>query len=84
MDHEHHHRCTSTRDGQDLMGVLATEATTHEMIVTDTSVIAGQEGLRVGKSNNLECQTGPSNFPEDSSSSWSLARARGAEGWVLC
>jgi hypothetical protein len=51
------------------MRVLAMEATTHEMIVTDTSVTAGQEGLRVGKSNNLECQTGPSNFPEDSSSS---------------
>jgi hypothetical protein len=34
---------------------------------------AGQEGIRIGKSDSLEYQTGPSGFPKDSSSSWSLA-----------
>jgi hypothetical protein len=36
MDHGHHHRCTSTRDGQDLLRVLAMKATMHEMTVMDT------------------------------------------------
>jgi hypothetical protein len=37
MDHGHRHRCTSTQDGQDLLKVLATEATMQETAFTDTS-----------------------------------------------
>jgi hypothetical protein len=37
---------------------------------------------RIGKPDNLKCQTGPSGFPGDSSS-WSPARARSVEGWIF-
>jgi hypothetical protein len=36
------------------------------------------------KPDSPECETGPSSFPGDSSSFWSIARARGAEGWIFC
>jgi uncharacterized protein YijF (DUF1287 family) len=32
-----HHQCTSTQDGQDLLRVLATKATTHETVITGAS-----------------------------------------------
>jgi hypothetical protein len=37
MDHGLHHRCLSTRDGQDLLKVLALEAFTLETTFMDTS-----------------------------------------------
>jgi hypothetical protein len=46
-DHGHHCRCTSTRDGQDLLRVFAMEATTQEATVTGmsaTSRIGDPEG----------------------------------------
>jgi hypothetical protein len=43
MGHVHHHRCTFTQGGQDLLRVLATEATTHETVLTDTSATSRAE-----------------------------------------
>jgi hypothetical protein len=37
---------------------------------------------RIGKSDNPECQTRPSDFLGDNSS-WSPARARRVEGWIF-
>jgi hypothetical protein len=45
MVHGYHHRCTSTRDGQDLLRVLAMEATMQEMAAMDTSTISRVEKL---------------------------------------
>jgi hypothetical protein len=49
MNHGHHHRCTSTQDGQDLLRVLATEATTQETTIMDTSATSRIERPRVRK-----------------------------------
>jgi hypothetical protein len=84
MDHGRHCQCTFNRDGQDLLRVLATKAIMQETAITDTSPPVGQEGLGPRKPDSLEYQTEPSGFSEDSSSSWSPARAKGTEGWILC
>jgi hypothetical protein len=52
MGHGHHHRCTFIQDGQDLLRVLAMEATTQETVVTDTSAIS-----RAEKASGQENQT---------------------------
>jgi hypothetical protein len=43
----------------------------------------GQEILGIGKLDSSKCQSGPSGFPGNSHNSWSLARARGADGWIF-
>jgi hypothetical protein len=51
MDHGHRRQCTSTRDGQDLLRVLAMGATTQETAVTNTSAtirIGGPLGRKTG------------------------------------
>jgi hypothetical protein len=53
MGHGHCHRCTSTQDGQDLLRVLATEATMRETDITDTlptSRIERPQGRKIGQS----------------------------------
>jgi hypothetical protein len=53
MNHGRHRRCTSTRDGQDLLMVLVTGATTQETTVTDmsaTSRTGGPQDRKIGQS----------------------------------
>jgi hypothetical protein len=53
MGHGHHHRCTFTQDGQDLLRVLSIEATTQEMPIMDTLTTSRAEkpqGKKTGES----------------------------------
>jgi hypothetical protein len=71
-----HRRCTSSRDGQDLLRVLATEATTQETAGTEVSFTSRTEGLQGRK-------TGWSGSPEDSSRLKIVVQVVGAQGWVF-
>jgi hypothetical protein len=79
MVHGCHHRCISTQDGQDLLRVLAMEATTQEMSATDTSAISKAEKLQSRKTRQSECQTGSFGFPGGNDSTWSPAGAEGTQ-----
>jgi hypothetical protein len=53
MGHGHHHQCTFTQYGHDLLRVLPTEATTQETVVTNMSATSRAEksqGRKIGQS----------------------------------
>jgi hypothetical protein len=63
MVHGCHHRCTSTWDGQDLLRVLAMEATMQEMAATDTSTISRVEKLEGRKTRQSGMPNRTIQFP---------------------
>jgi hypothetical protein len=54
MDHGCHHRCTSTRDGQDVLRVLSTEATMQEMAIPDMLATSRTGGLQDKKNRIVQ------------------------------
>jgi hypothetical protein len=52
--HGHRRRCTSTQDGQNLLKILPTEATTHETTVTNRSATNRTKGSRVRKIRTVQ------------------------------
>jgi hypothetical protein len=53
VGHVQHHRRTFTQEGQDLLRVLAMDATTQEIAVTDTSatsMVEKPQGRKTGQS----------------------------------
>jgi hypothetical protein len=59
----HHHQCTSIQDGQDLLRILATEASTQETVVMDTSTTNRTEGLQVRKTGQSRMLNWTIQFP---------------------
>jgi hypothetical protein len=60
-----HHRCTSTRNGQDLLKVLAMEATMQEMAITDTSATSRTGEPQDGKIGQSRMQNWTIQFPRN-------------------